>query len=75
MREFVADRIWGAQPPPVAGESDAVVQRRRALVSSQLMGLAFTRYIMRLPPVSTATPKQIARWAGPTLDRYMHGDL
>ena len=50
-----------------------VTRRRRALVSSQLMGLAFTRYILRVPPVSTATPRQIGRWAGPTLDRYMSG--
>ena len=50
-------------------------QRRRALVSSQLMGLAFTRYILRVPPVSTATPTEIARWAGPTLDRYMKEPL
>ena len=37
------------------------------------MGLAFTRYILRVPPVSTATPAEIGRWAGPTLDRYMLG--
>ena len=48
-----------------------MTRQRRALVSSQLMGLAFTRYILRVPPVSTATPAEIARWAGPTLDRYM----
>jgi AcrR family transcriptional regulator len=74
MREFVTERIWGV-PPPVAGESEAALRRRHSLVSSQLMGLALTRYIMRVPPVSTATPKQIGRWAGPTLDRYMHGEL
>jgi len=74
MREFVSDRVWSINPVD-AGESDAVVARRRALVSSQLMGLAFTRYIQRVPPVSTATPKEIARWAGPTLDRYMKGPL
>lgn len=74
MREFVSDRVWSINPVD-AGESDAVVARRRALVSSQLMGLAFTRYILRVPPVSTATPKEIARWAGPTLDRYMKGPL
>ena len=37
------------------------------------MGLAFTRYILRVPPISTATPKQIAHWVGPTLDRYVEG--
>jgi len=72
MREFVAERVWQNNPGN-PGESAALTRQRRALVSSQLMGLAFTRYILRVPPVSTATPRQIGRWAGPTLDRYMSG--
>jgi AcrR family transcriptional regulator len=72
MREFVADRVWGNSPTN-EGESDELVARRRALTSSQLMGLAFTRYILRVPPVSTATPAEIGTWAGPTIDRYISG--
>ncbi len=72
MREFVAERVWNNSPVN-EGESEDQTRQRRALVSSQLMGLAFTRYILRVPPVSTATPAEIARWAGPTLDRYMVG--
>jgi hypothetical protein len=45
------------------------------MVSSQLMGLAFARYILRVPPMSTASPKQIGRWVGPTLDRYVKEPL
>jgi AcrR family transcriptional regulator len=74
VREFVGERVWRARPPN-EGESQAVARRRSALVSSQLMGLAFTRYILRVPPVSTASPHQIARWAGPTLNRYMTGAI
>jgi AcrR family transcriptional regulator len=74
MREFVADRIW-EKTPVNEGESDDMTRRRRALVSSQLMGLAFIRYILRVPPISTTTPAEIARWAGPTLDRYMVGPI
>lgn len=74
MREFVAERVW-ANSPVNEGESENMTHQRRALVSSQLMGLAFTRYILRVPPVSTATPAEIARWAGPTLDRYMVGRI
>ncbi len=72
MREFVAERVWHDKPAN-PDESPSLVSQRRALVSSQLMGLAFTRYILRVPPVSTATPKVIGRWAGPTLDRYISG--
>jgi len=39
------------------------------------MGLAFIRSILRVPPISTTTPEEIARWAGPTLDRYMVGPI
>jgi AcrR family transcriptional regulator len=74
MREFVAERIW-EKTPVNEGESDDVTRQRRALVSSQLMGLAFIRYILRVPPISTTTPQEIARWAGPTLDRYMVGPI
>ncbi len=74
MREFVAERIW-EKTPVNEGESDEMTRQRRALVSSQLMGLAFIRYILRVPPISTTTPEEIARWAGPTLDRYMVGPI
>jgi AcrR family transcriptional regulator len=70
MREFVNERVWSVRPP-LEGEGAGLHGRRMAMVSSQLMGLAFTRYILRVPPLSTASPKQIARWVGPTLDRYV----
>ena len=69
MREFVSERVWRARPR-VEGESEAMAKRRTAMISSQLMGLAFIRYVLRVPPVSTASPKEIGRWAGPTLRRY-----
>ena len=74
MREFVAERIWDRSPVN-EGEREELTSQRRALVSSQLMGLAFIRYILRVPPISTASPAEIAQWAGPTLDRYMVGPI
>jgi AcrR family transcriptional regulator len=74
MREFVAERIWD-KAPANEGESDDMTRQRRALVASQLMGLAFIRYILRVPPISTTTPKEIGGWAGPTLERYMVGPI
>ena len=74
MREFVAERVW-ERTPVNEGESEDRTRQRRALVASQLMGLAFIRYILRVPPISTTTPVEIAHWAGPTLDRYMAGPI
>jgi AcrR family transcriptional regulator len=74
MREFVAERVW-ERTPVIEGEGEDRTRQRRALVASQLMGLAFIRYILRVPPISTTTPEEIAGWAGPTLDRYMVGPI
>ena len=74
MREFVNERVWSVLRRN-EGETESLTRRRTAMVSSQLMGLAFARYILRVPPMSTASPKQIARWVGPTLDRYVKEPL
>ena len=74
MREFVSERVWSTITP-IDGEDEALVARRRALMSSQLMGLAFVRYLLRVPPLSTASPREIGRWVGPTLERYVKGPL
>ena len=74
LREFVRERVW-SRNTRIEGESEALWERRGALVSSQLMGLAFARYLLRVPPLSTASPRQIARWVGPTLDHYMKGPI
>ena len=71
MREFVNERVWSVLRHN-DGETEALRRRRTAMVSSQLMGLAFARYILRVAPMSTASPKQIGRWVGPTLDRYVN---
>ena len=74
MREFVNERVWSVLRRN-EGETESLTRRRTAMVSSQLMGLAFARYILRVPPMSTASPKQIGRWVGPTLDRYVKEPL
>jgi AcrR family transcriptional regulator len=74
FREFVKERVW-QHITPMAGESEATSDTRRSLVASQLLGLAYARYVLRVPPLSTASPAEIGRWAGPTLDRYSSGSL
>jgi AcrR family transcriptional regulator len=71
MRQFVAERI-GLHGAP--GESEEIKLRRRSLVSSQLLGIAWTRYVMRMEPIASASRAEVARWAGPTIDRYNMGD-
>ncbi len=72
MREFLAERIMPHGP---AAESDAAWARRRALISSQLLGLAWTRYVMAMEPLASAPRADVARWVGPTVDRYAKGEV
>jgi len=74
LRVFVRERVC-QHVTPIEGDSEETTDVRRALVASQLMGLAFARYVLRVPPISTASPSEIGRWVGPTLERYGAGDL
>jgi AcrR family transcriptional regulator len=61
VREYLAERIWSRTTP------DEV---RRALVASQLMGVAWVRYVLRLEPLASADIDTVAALIGPTIDRY-----
>lgn len=71
-------QIFGKQLVPAisricADPSTAVT--RVGLVASQAMGLALTRYVFRLPPVTAMTREQLIDWIGPTMQRYLTGKL
>lgn len=48
---------------------------RATLVGSQLVGLAVSRYVLRLEPLASTPADELARHLGPTLDRYLTGAL
>ncbi|MGW5124840.1 TetR/AcrR family transcriptional regulator [Streptomyces sp. NPDC004069] len=47
------------------------VPARAALCASQLLGLAFTRYVLRLPPTVALAREEILAWLAPTVQRYL----
>ncbi|WP_425276389.1 TetR family transcriptional regulator, partial [Streptomyces carpinensis] len=47
------------------------VPERAALVVSQLLGLALTRYVLRLPSVVALAREDILAWLAPTVQRYL----
>ncbi|MEU5532567.1 TetR family transcriptional regulator [Streptomyces sp. NPDC020362] len=47
------------------------VPTRAALCASQLLGLALTRYVLRLPPTVALSPEEIVAWLAPTVQRYL----
>lgn len=72
LNQFLAERIWSRV---VSDPDDPTWLVRRSLIASQLVGLGFERYVMRLEPLASAAPGEVARWIGPTIDRYMDGPL
>ncbi|RAO28274.1 hypothetical protein PSN13_05505 [Micromonospora saelicesensis] len=71
MRGIFADQLTGAVA--TFGSDPALTARRAGLVASQVLGLAFTRYIVRLPPMVDTTPDELVAWIAPTLQRYLTG--
>ena len=44
-------------------------------MATQIMGLAVTRYVLKVPPVVAMDRAQIVRLLGPTMQRYVVGKL
>lgn len=75
LREFVASTIV-ASLTQVAGLGDDGEGRYRAtLVASQVVGLGFARYVLGLEPLASATTEDLVTAIGPTVQRYLTGDL
>jgi hypothetical protein len=47
---------------------------RAALVASQMLGFAFCRYVIELPPIAGMARAEVVRWLGPTVQRYICGE-
>ena len=50
-------------------------ERRAGLVASQLLGLALTRYLLRLPGMAARSVDDVVADIAPNLQRYLTGDL
>ncbi|MFD6418767.1 TetR family transcriptional regulator [Streptomyces sp. NPDC060194] len=44
---------------------------RSALMASQLLGLALTRYVLRMPPATGLARAEVVAWLAPTIQRYL----
>lgn len=75
LREFVSETILAPVAAAAADVEPAEAAYRASLVGSQMLGLALTRYVLRLGPLASADAGTLARAIGPTLDRYLTSDL
>ena len=69
LREFLVDRVWGQ-----LADGDPAARWRTVAVSSELVGLAWNRYIVRMEPIASASVREVAQQVGPALERLMFGD-
>jgi AcrR family transcriptional regulator len=69
--------IFGGQVVPMLTQlvPPAELPLRAGLVATQIMGLAVTRYILKVPPVVAMGRAQIVHLLGPTMQRYVVGKL
>ncbi|MGK5519832.1 TetR family transcriptional regulator [Micromonospora sp. URMC 107] len=71
MRGIFADQLTAAVTRVVPGPVEA--PRRAGLVASQMLGVALTRYVLRLPPMVDVDPAELVAWVAPTVQRYLRG--
>jgi AcrR family transcriptional regulator len=75
LREFITEAIL-APVAAVTSETDpGSAPFRASLIASQVLGLALTRYMLRLGPIATASRDELIAAIGPNIDRYLTGDL
>jgi AcrR family transcriptional regulator len=75
LREFVTEAIVGRLSAAAQTADPAQARYRAALVASQVVGLGLARQVIGLEPLTRAGRDELAAAIGPTLDRYLTGDL
>ena len=74
LREFLLARIIRR----VIGSLDLPAEEREArgaLVASQVGGLILMRYVLQLEPLASASPSSVVEAIGPTVQRYLTGEV
>jgi len=78
LREFISDTILATVARATGLDeqwSPAEAEFRASLVATQMLGLALTRLVLGLPAVADASVDELAATVGPSIDRYLTGDI
>lgn len=78
LREFIADTILATVAKATGLDKQwnpAEAEFRATLVATQMLGLALTRLVLGLPGVAEASVDELATAVGPSVDRYLTGDI
>ncbi|WP_207225905.1 TetR family transcriptional regulator [Blastococcus saxobsidens] len=74
LREFLVSQIL-RRVVGTLGLPAAEREARGSLAASQLIGLVMARYVLRVEPLASASPESIVAAVGPTVQRYLTGDV
>lgn len=74
VRSFLQE-IIAAEVSPRVDNPPGSGRLRVQFVASQLVGVVMARYIIGLEPFASLPPQRIAETIGPTLQRYLTGEL
>ncbi|GAB3245051.1 TetR/AcrR family transcriptional regulator [Arthrobacter pigmenti] len=74
MREIFKRRILNAVMSGTEYD-DGQKELRGSLVASQILGLVIARYVVRLEPVAALPVEDVVGQVGPTVQRYLTGEL
>jgi AcrR family transcriptional regulator len=72
LRDFFAGQILARIAGVVRGKE---AELRASAIGSQIVGLAFYRYVLKVEPIASASPETLRATFGPTLQRYLTGPL
>jgi AcrR family transcriptional regulator len=75
LREFVTRQILRRVLRMLEMEQEPHANLRAALAGSQLVGLAMTRYVIKLEPIASTPREALVAAVGPTLQRYLTGEI
>jgi len=77
VREFFSRQIQRRLRTLAAdhGVAESEIGLRSTLVASQMLGLAFARYIAELQPLASLPRDEVVALVAPTIERYLFGEL
>jgi AcrR family transcriptional regulator len=72
VRDLLMERLLGPLAHHLGGDDPTL---RASLAASQVAGMAFTRHVVGLPRLATASRDELVGALGPVLEHYLVGDL
>jgi AcrR family transcriptional regulator len=78
LREFVTDTILAAIVRAAGLDrlgNRAEAEYRATMVATQLVGIALTRLVLKLPAITAVSVSDLAATVGPTVERYLTGEI